>query len=83
MLPSLYLLSRTRAYATVRTAAAGLALVAATGWGLDRLGVLTNPLSVVEDTAIAHPQAVVLGLAALAAAAWLADGTGRRSACIR
>ena len=77
VLPSLYVLSRTRAYPAVRTAAAGLALVAAVGWGLDRVGVQANPLAVVEDAAIAHPLAVVLGLVALAAAAWLADATAR------
>ena len=60
-------------YPAVRTAAAGLALVAASGWALDRLGVLANPLGAVEDAAIAHPLAVVLGLAALAAVAWLAS----------
>ena len=43
VLPSLYVLSRTRAYPAVRTAAAGLALAAATGWGLDRLGLAGQP----------------------------------------
>jgi hypothetical protein len=79
ILPSLYVLSRTRAYPAVRIAAAGLALTAATGWAVDRLGVLANPLAAVEDLAIGHPEVVVLGLATIAAAAWLGDAAGRRA----
>ena len=78
VLPSLYMLSRTRAYPVMRVTAAGLALVAATGWALDRLGVLDNPLTVVEEAAIANPLAIVLGLAALAAGASLAETRHRR-----
>ena len=48
MLPSLFLLSRPRAYPAARTAAAGLALAATTGWGLERLGVLADPLAAVR-----------------------------------
>jgi hypothetical protein len=57
----------------VRVTAAGLALVAALGWALDRLGALANPLTGVEDFAIAHPQLVVVALAVLAGAAWLTE----------
>ena len=57
---------------------AGLALAAATGWALDRFGVVVNPLTGVEDFAIAHPQIVVIGLAAVAAAAWLGELPSRR-----
>ncbi len=71
--PSLYALSRTRAYPAVRWAGATMALVAATGWALDRLGVLANPLAGTEGVVIAHPWSVVAGLAALAAACRLAD----------
>jgi hypothetical protein len=73
VLPSLYLLSRTRAYPAFRVGAAVVALAAATGWALDRLGVLGNPLEGVEAIAIAHPYAVVASLAAAATAAWLAQ----------
>jgi hypothetical protein len=78
VLPSLYVLSRTRAYPVFRTAAAGGALAAAAGWAVDRLGVLANPLAVVEDAVIAHPLAVAAGLAAFAGAAMLAEATAGR-----
>lgn len=64
--PSVYLLARTPWYPAARTAGAGVALVAATAWVLDRLGVLTNPVSAVEDAAVAHLWVVVAGLAAIA-----------------
>ena len=73
LFPSLYLLSRTRAYPVVRVALAGVALAAATGWALDRLGVLANPLAGVEEAAIGHPWVVVVGLALLAGGCWLLD----------
>ena len=78
MPPSLYLVSRTRAYPALRTSAAGLALAAATAWALDRLGVLANPLAGIEDFAITHPNAIVVGRGASAFAAWLVDITLRR-----
>ena len=77
VLPSLYALSRTRAYPVVRTAAAGIALVAAAAWALDRLGFVTSPLAGVEEAVIAQPFAVVLGLAVLAAVASLVDARSR------
>ncbi|MCB0827912.1 MAG: HupE/UreJ family protein [Solirubrobacterales bacterium] len=79
--PSLYLLSRTRFYPTVRVTGACLALAAATGWGLDRAGALANPLAGVEAVAIGHLWLIVVGLAGLAGAAWIAGpspaGPGR------
>jgi hypothetical protein len=72
--PSLYLLARTRWYPTVRIAGAGLAPAAATGWVVDRLGLVTNPLAGVEDAAIAHPWHIVAGLAMQAMTAELLDG---------
>lgn len=64
--PSLYALSTTRWYAGFRIAGASAVLVASTGWALDRLGVLHNPLAPVEDAAVGHPWIVVGALATLA-----------------
>ena len=61
--PSLYVVSRTRFYAPLRVTGAVLALVAAVGWALDRLGLLENPLTPVEDAVIAHLWSVAAGLA--------------------
>jgi HupE/UreJ protein len=72
--PSLYVLSRTRFYPAFRVAGASLALAAATGWGLERLGALDNPLGAVEATAVAHLSSIVALLAALAIVARLLDG---------
>lgn len=71
--PSLYLASRTRWYPAVRLAGAAVALVAALGWALDRLGVLANPLAGVEEALIASPWAVVTGIAVVATCCWTAD----------
>ncbi|WP_419702886.1 HupE/UreJ family protein [Promicromonospora sp. NFX87] len=67
--PALYVLSRTRWYTPARLTGAIIALVAAAGWALDRLGVLANPLTGLEEAVIARPWVVVAGLAAVAAAA--------------
>ena len=64
--PSLYLISRTPWYPAVRVLGASLAVIAATGWALERLGVLDNPLAPVEDALIGHPLWGVAGLAVLA-----------------
>ena len=72
--PSLYVLSRTRFYPVFRVTGASLALAAAIAWGLDRLGVLDNPLDAVEAAAVAHLSSIVVLLAGLASAAWLLDG---------
>ncbi|MGY1771194.1 HupE/UreJ family protein [Blastococcus sp. SYSU D00813] len=83
--PSLFLLSRTRAYPAVRLTGAAVALAAATGWALDRLGVLADPLSGVEDAVIASPGYVVGGLALLAVSCAAADRrpTGRPRPAVR
>ena len=75
--PSLHLISRTRAATALRLTGAGIALAAATGWALDRLGLLADPLAGIEEAVIAHPEAVVAGLAVVAVCCRLAD---RRSA---
>ncbi|WP_100499326.1 HupE/UreJ family protein [Geodermatophilus chilensis] len=71
--PSLYVVSRTRWYPALRLGGATLALAAATGWALDRLGVLANPLAGAEEAVIGHPWYVVIGLALGAVACRLAD----------
>ncbi len=71
--PSLYLASRTRWYPAIRVGGAAGALAVASGWALDRLGLLPNPLAGAEDAAIAHPWTVVVALAVGAAAARLLD----------
>ncbi|SFU06411.1 HupE / UreJ protein [Geodermatophilus amargosae] len=68
--PSLYVVSRTRWYPALRRTGAVLALTAATGWALDRLGILANPLAGAEEAVIAHPGYVVAALALLAASCW-------------
>jgi hypothetical protein len=73
LFPSLYLASRTRFYRALRLAGASVALVAAIGWALDRLGVLTNPLAGAEEAVIGHPWSVVAGLALVAVACRLGD----------
>jgi HupE / UreJ protein len=73
LFPSLYLASRTRWYGALRLAGAAVALAAALGWALDRLGVLANPLAGLEDAAIGHPWRVVAGLAAGAVGCRLLD----------
>ncbi|MGY1636818.1 HupE/UreJ family protein [Geodermatophilus sp. SYSU D00742] len=72
--PSLYVVSRTRYYPALRLAGAAVALAAALGWALDRLGALANPLAGAEETVIAHPWYVVAGLAAVAVCCRVADG---------
>jgi hypothetical protein len=71
--PSLYLASRTRWYPALRLVGAAVALVAATGWALDRLGVLADPLAGVEGAVVGSPWWVVDGVALVAVACRLAD----------
>jgi predicted kinase len=80
LFPSLYVLSTTRFFTAVRIVGGVLAIVAATGWTLERLGLLTSPLTRVEAMAIEHPWAVVALLALLAATARAADTTRRHEA---
>ncbi|KQT94142.1 hypothetical protein ASG49_04320 [Marmoricola sp. Leaf446] len=70
--PSLYLASRTRSYAALRTAGAVVALVAASAWALDRLGVRADPFAGVEDAVVAHLWTVPVALAGVAVLAWAA-----------
>ncbi len=54
---------------------ASVALTAATGWELDRLGVLDNPLAEIEDALIGHPWWMVGGLAVVAVCCRLITAT--------
>lgn len=73
LFPSLYLMARTRFYPAARVVGGGLAIVAAIGWVLERLGALANPFGAFEDAAIGHPMLVVVALLAVAACLCLAD----------
>ncbi len=70
--PSLWVLSRTRAYPRVRIGGGVLALVAATAWGLERLDVLDNPLAGAEEWIVGNPLVVAAALALAAGVAWFA-----------
>jgi hypothetical protein len=77
LFPSLYVLSRTRSCALVRLTGGVLAISAAAGWILERLGLLASPLAGVEARAIEHPWVVVAALALVAGAGWAVDGRRR------
>ena len=55
-----------------------MALAAASGWALDRLGVLVDPLAGVENALVSHPEHVVVGLARVAATCRLLGSSGAR-----
>ena len=68
VMPSLVILSRSRAYPLVRTSLAGLGIILAVGWLAQRTAVIdTDPLEGISDALVDHPLAVpaVLALAAL------------------
>ena len=71
--PSLYLASRTRWYPALRVAIATAAFAAATGWALDRLGVLANPLAGLEAAAVTHLWPIAAALATIAVALRASD----------
>jgi hypothetical protein len=71
--PSLYLASLTRYYAALRMIGGAMALTAATGWVLERLGILDNPLTGVEDALISHPWRVTGSLAVATVSCWLVE----------
>lgn len=77
--PSLYIMSRTRSYPRVRVVGASVALVAAIGWAIDRLGLLVNPFELLEDAAIGHPWHIVVIFALAAILMWLVDGRWSRN----
>lgn len=70
VMPSLILLSTTRAYAGLRIASAALGAALAAGWLAQRTGVIgANPLEPLGDLIVDHPLLLVAGLAAIAVAA--------------
>lgn len=73
VLPSIYVISRTRFAHGFRVAGASVTLAAAAGWIVDRLGVAGNPFAGIEDAAIGHPWVVVVGLAMLGGLARITD----------
>ncbi|BCY09865.1 HupE/UreJ family protein [Actinoplanes sp. L3-i22] len=80
LMPSLLVLSRTRFYPVVRTALAGAGIVLAAAWLAERTTLIAaNPIDPVTDALVAHPFAVAVALAALAAAGWTASGAEFRS----
>ena len=75
VMPSLMVLSRTRAYPAVRVAVAGFGIVLAGAWLLERTSLIsTNPLGAVPDAFVMHPFVVVAVLALVAATAWSVPG---------
>jgi len=71
--PSLALMAGRRTYTTVRLVGAAMALVAASGWIVERIGLAANPFTPVEEALIAHPWSVVGCVAVLAVAIRLFD----------
>ncbi|HEY0240911.1 MAG TPA: HupE/UreJ family protein [Friedmanniella sp.] len=68
VMPSLLLLARTPAYGVVRLGAAALGALLATGWVVNRVGLIpANPLEPMGDLLVDHPLALALGLGLLAA----------------
>lgn len=68
--PSLWLLSRTRAYNAVRNVGAGIALVAATAWIIDRIGIADTPFAEIERFAVDNLPAIGGMLATGAVGIW-------------
>jgi hypothetical protein len=69
VMPSLIVLSRSRAYPLVRTALAGFGIVLAVGWLAHRTSLTdVDPFGGISDALIGHPWALPAGLAIAAAA---------------
>jgi hypothetical protein len=62
VLPPLYVLAGGSRGARVCNAGAALSFVFATGWILDRVGILANPTAPAEEFLIGHPWWIVLSL---------------------
>ena len=71
VLPSLYVLTNGRGGDRIRIVGATLALVAAGAWTIDRIGLVTSPITPIETALVANPWKVVITLAALALLATL------------
>ncbi|MPY09770.1 HupE/UreJ family protein [Arthrobacter bussei] len=77
--PSIYLISRTTWGTQVRTGIALVALTAAGFWVLDRTGILTSPITGLEEALINNSWAVAVILAGIAITAWLTSRTATAS----
>ena len=65
--------STTRFYQVVRVVGGAIALAVAIGWLVDRVGIMDNPFSGVEEAAMEHPWAAIIALTAVAANLWVLD----------
>ena len=66
ILPSLYVLTTGPGGEHVRVIGATMALVAASAWTLDRISLISSPITSIERALVANPWAVVFTLAVLA-----------------
>lgn len=73
ILPPLLLMATTRFYPAVRIVGGSIALVAALGWTVDRLGFTDNPFAGVEEATIGHPWSAIIALTVVAVTLWLLD----------
>lgn len=70
MMPSLYVLSRTRVYPAIRVGIASLGLALSGAWFLERTALVDgNPLGPISEALVAHPFAVAAAVAVAAAIA--------------
>jgi len=79
VMPSLWVLSRTGAYAAIRTTAAGAGVVFAAAWLMERTGLLSdNPLEPASDLVVGSPLLLPAALALAAGLAWSLLGLRRQ-----
>lgn len=71
--PSVYLVASRRSADAIRLVGASIALAAAGGWLVERLGLAGNPFARVETLVVDHPLVVVAAIAALAVLVHLVD----------
>jgi HupE / UreJ protein len=74
VLPSLYVLTTGPGGERFRVVGATVALVAASAWIFDRIGLGTSPITPIETALVAHPWTVVITLAMLAVVTTLTFG---------
>lgn len=75
VMPSLLVLSRTRAYPALRVGLAGLGAAVSTGWLLERVGVLsTNVLEPIANVLVDQPLVAAAFLGVVAGVSWLVPG---------
>jgi HupE / UreJ protein len=81
IMPSLWVLSRTGLYATIRTCFALFGIVVSGGWLLNRTSLLSSdPFARLEALAISHPILIAASLAVFAACARVASSPHRATA---